>query len=388
MTRAPEVSALLSEASRAKCLILSRRELRAIEEPSTLKDALRDLGRHSDDCRGSASLELFGPESSGALGDAPAWVDAGALHEGLIAHLETHGPVDFVFCLDPWAAQLLSRMGEGITAARWILVSDLAFRKDQGRREYWNQMDEWFKRLSFAAIIPRDVWDQVLAEGVGGPTETPTIHLAKHGAWQWRRISGASSRAGALLFLVQYSDSLARIKVFLDSLARQDYPRSNLHVAILVRESNRDLDAYLRWFALAHPEVGVEAIEADQLTLVLDQSLGATLVLVDDSSILPDKFARAVSEAAFTSAGADLCSVPLNLEASAHIITGNLDPLANYEKLLLAFQERKNPKRAAQIIPSEAWENGVGEVVPRILRLAQEAVPASGLALLQLAELT
>jgi hypothetical protein len=387
MSHAIEIVALLTEASQAKCLVLSRRELRAIEDPSDLRDVLRDVSRHSEDCRGSGGAEVFGSESADDLGDAPAWVDAGALHEGLIAHLETQGPVDFVFCMDPWAAQLRSRTGGAAADARWIFVSNLSDRKSKAHREYWDRMEEWFKGHSFSAIVSRDVWDLALAEGKKVSKGSSRIHLEKHGAWQWRRISGPDFQARTLLLLVQYSGCLARIKVFLDSLARQDYPKQSLRAAILLRGGNRDLDTYLQWFALVHPDVRVVAVDAAQLAPVLKQTPGATLVLVDESSILPDKFARAVCEAAVTSVGADLYSVPLSLEASAHIITGNLDPLSNYEKLLLAFQGGKSVKRAAQIIPYEAWAKGEGEVVPRIMRLAREAVPASGLVLLQLAEL-
>jgi hypothetical protein len=406
-----EVSRLLGEAAKGKGVILSRRELNGFEKVSLseLNSHLRDLGRHDAQCGGEASRETLGIEHAADLGDSPAWMDAGSLYEELISTLETRGPVDFVFCLDPWSAQLISHAGEAAFGAQWIFVSDLERRRAQSHPEYWEQMEQWFNASSFSAIIAQDAWDRAISGPEGETQGDPSgrIHLERPGAWQWRRISGSPiakpSREGTLLLLVKYSGSLPHLRVFLDSLARQDFPKDSLHCAILGGEGGGALETYLKWFALSHSQLSIALVDTSagtgegwkpELNRLLKQVPGAVLVLTGDHSVLPDRFARVTVEMSKSKTRPLLFGVPLSFEATAHIITGNLDPLPNYENLLRAFSETlKEPfPESARIISPETWMTGGGDPSSRILEMAQAtgstvSDPSQGLGLLQLGDL-
>ncbi len=152
MTRKEELAQLIAEAGKADTIVLTRRELKRVDAAGEhLKDILRQLGESKAPARGT----ILDPSED--LGHASAWIDAGEVYEELIAQ---DPPPDFVFCLDPWAGQLHSRMQEAAPQARWILVSDLDRRGDHP--EYWENLESWFGSLSWSAIVPRDLWVETL----------------------------------------------------------------------------------------------------------------------------------------------------------------------------------------------------------------------------------
>lgn len=383
MTATLDLESLLSEAARGKGAILSRRELAGYEQIGVeeLRKTLHRMGHHHDNCRGPASQDILGGDED--LGDAPAWIDAGGLYEDLVTALEAQGPVDYVFCLDPWTAQLRSRIQEIAPKARWILISDPPERKDSEHREYTEQLDAWFQTLSFAALLPREALEAPVAVAEQSPA---IVHLEKPGAWQWRRILPQATVSR--LFLIRYSGSVLHLRLFLDSLARQTAPKGSLSGVLLRGEGGEDPTACLRWFALSQPHMVMTALGLSnedawksELSRILSRHGGATLVLISDHAVLPEDFAKNPPQAAK--------SVALSAEASAHILTGNLDPLPNYESLLKAFldQNQESDVDIARVLAPEAWQSGAGDRVDHILRLAQEKTAGPKLPLLHLADL-
>jgi len=369
---------LLAQAAEGRGILLSRREFRAFEKMSVaqLRDSLRDLGRHSDRCRGKGSAEIFGAEGSADLGDAPAWIDAGAVYEELLEFMKLNGPPDYVICVDPWAAQLRSRVGELASSAKWILVSDLAQRARAGKKEYWEELGAWFETLAYSAILPKESWDPVLA-----PAEHPVprpgddrIFAEKLGAWRWRRLVPVETST-ALLFLVRYSGSLSHLRVLLDSLLRQEGPRETSQCVILAGAEGEDPQSYLRWVALAHPRLRLTLLRTSadwkpELGRLLEKAPTATLVMIGDHAILPTGFARLVQ----AGTQAKVLGIPMSLEATGHIVTGNLDPHPNYETLIRSFSAEQKPRtECARIIPPEALKGAGGDLVGRLLQLSEEA---------------
>jgi hypothetical protein len=391
-----EVKALLSEAEDARVLAISRRELvRADCAGRSLLDTLRELGRHADDSAGKGSLEILGDAPVGDLGHAPSWIDAGGVYEDLVAHGPEQG--DIIFCLDPWAAQLI-RDDDSASGARWFVVSDVNVRKPASHEDYWAQLEEWLERRPFAGIISREAWEEAL-----GSRAVPSVHLQRPGAWQWKTMGGTAEPSGAgtqaLLFLVKYSGSLPHLRVFLDSLARQDHPRERLRATILISEESEDLRRYLRWHALAHPTLAVEALvmspsETDanaELNRSLEAFPGALVVMTGDHTILPSGFSRVALEMSAARVLPSLPGLPLSAEASAHAVTGNLDAVAHYESLAAAFS--RAPESAAEdavrLVPAEAWRGGDLGPVANIMAYVRETGHAAvgGPALLQLGDL-
>lgn len=351
-----DVTALLSEAEKARVLVLSRRE--AVRAEGPLAKVIRNLDRHEELCAGRGSYEIFGDAPLDDLGHAPYWIDAGSVCEDLV-NLGTDS-VDYVFCLDPWAAQLV-RDVDAASGARWYVVSDLSVRKPLAHGEYWAQLEEWFERRPFAGIIAREAWEGALRTESDelSPVRPASVHAQRPGAWQWKKIS-TSADEQTLHFLVKYSGSLPHLRVFLDSLVRQECLKEQLRATILTSEKTEDLQRYLRWHALAHPTLTAESI----VTLEVDQSLGAVpgalVVLADDHTILPPRFSRF----AFAMAAADACPllrrIPLSVEATAHVLTGNLDAVGNYESLVGAFirESKTGSEEAVRLIPSNVWMGG------------------------------
>jgi hypothetical protein len=315
--------------------------------------------------------EIFDPSTIAELGHAPDWIDAGAAYEELLKELENE-PADVIICRDPWSAQLLSRAGEASTSARWIFESDVDERE---HAEYWRDMEPWFRSLP---------WSEIKA------IEAPPEHLQKPGAWEWRSISPLTS---GVVLLVRYSGSFPHLKAFVDALARQHYPKERMSCLILAKERSADLDRYLRWLALAHPKMRVSVVQdaagaerpwEARLNRTLAEWTNATVVLVDDHAVLPEHFAR---DLAAEEASVAFSSLPLSPEVTAHVLTGNLDPLATYDKLAGGFGDEPTPENA-RAIPAEVWRSGEGAPSARILRLAAEPTgDAPRRSLLQLADL-
>ncbi len=360
-------------------MILSSCQLRYFEHlpVSELERSISALRTASSTLKAGSSSEIFGQKPSGVLGDAPAWVDAGVVYEELIATIESRGLLDFVFCVDPWAAQLRSRAGEIAGEARWVLVSDLEGRKREGGREaYWESLAQWFGTLSYAAILQEGFLDEAKEESEAAPARRPQdqIFLQQLGSWLWRRVSPRP--LAPVLFLVRYSGSLAHLRIFLDSLARQT-DAGRLCRCVVLSGGGEDVRSYLRWFAIAQKGLPVDLIEMAasserdwraELGRLLAGSGSPALVLLGDHSILPGSFVRTLEEDRISCAR----GTTLGSEASAHIITGNLDPIANYESLLRAHSGvQEGGAEGARILSPEVWQDPGGDSVSRILALSQ-----------------
>lgn len=399
---AAAVKALLAEAENAKVIVISRRELvRADHAGPSLASTLRELDRHAEDCRGKGSTEILGEAPMDNLGHAPFWIDAGEVYEDLIAQSPEQG--DIVLCLDPWAAQLI-RDDDAATGAKWFVVSDVNVRKPGSHEDYWGQLEEWLERRPFTGIISRDAWEEALGLDSGDGHAAPSGHSRRSGAWQWKTMGEApepgAAESQAILFLVKYSGSLPHLRVFLDSLARQEMPKENLRVTILSSEPAEDLRQYLRWHALAHPTLAMEVLVtagaddgpwSSELNRSLEAFSGALVVLTGDHTILPSRFSRVALNMAAADGRPALSAIPLSAEASAHVVTGNLDAVAHYEKLVDAFSRKleKSAGDAVRLVPPKAWLGGELGPLANIMAYVRETndAPPGGPALLQLGDL-
>jgi len=394
MTGTESFAEVLEKASRGRCVILSRRDCRGFDSVSLaeLKDTLREMGDHTDTCSGDASAEIFGAAAA-ELGHASAWIDAGLVYEGFADTIQSNGVPDTVFCLDPWAAQLRSRAGEIAPRATWILQSDLDDRKGRERREYWEQLEEWFKSLSFSAIFPKSAWDEVLAPSGEPPPRSgaPELFAQKPGAWRWRRLT-APPQAASVILLSRYSGSLSHLRVLLDSVVRQEGAREGTGIVILAGDEGEDPRTYLKWFEIAHPRQPASLIrtagdwKAD-LNRVLGKAPSAVVVMAGDHAVLPAGFLGTVRRGACPA----IVGIPASLEASAHILTGNLDAVQKYETLLASFfREGKARPDAARVVAAETWNDRSVDPASRLLEIARERREEKGgapLFLLELADL-
>jgi hypothetical protein len=374
---APEILELLAEAAQGRVVLLTSRELRSCDnvDVSALRAALQTMGQHEEHCLDNETREMLEAEASENFGHAPFWLAAGARLEELLVRLENHGPADYIFCLDPWAAQIRSKADKMAPTAAWVLISDLDERKKGKDREYWEQLEAWFEALPFAVIVPRKVWDQAIspAQPPSLPATEPELFAAKPGAWRWRRLT-SSPKAAPVVFLVRYSGSLGHLRVFLDSVVRQEGPKDGVHIAILAGVEGEDPRAYLQWFDIAHPGqrttlIGTSGIWKTELSQFLGRASGATVVMAGDHSILPSRFTALVRQGA----SPRVLGIPASLEVTAHVLTGNLDPIQNYETLLQSFSSEKKARgEAVRIVSSETWNKGTGDPADRLLAIAQE----------------
>jgi hypothetical protein len=95
---------------------------------------------------------------------------AAELYEQLLAPTKTREPIDLVVCLDPWAACLLGHTQNPCPEATWVLVSDLADRKQGGDKEYWEDMEEWVRRLPSLLILDAQ---EMIPRRPADPTSPP-----------------------------------------------------------------------------------------------------------------------------------------------------------------------------------------------------------------------
>lgn len=403
-----QVEALLAEAGNTKVLILSQGELGCAERPA---ESLGQLLCQSS--RGKGSLDtgaraIFGSLPLHELGHAPHWIDAGALFEELESHLGAAGDLPYVFCMDPWAGQLLGRSDDLAERAKWVYVSDLEERKKSGSHPaYWEALETWFRELPFTCILPKALLVRAMEAKGAPPKALPlpkanVIHAERPGAWQWRVLrqarASAKPRLRTLLMVCRYSGSLAHLRVFLDSVVRQELPKEALEVAILAPPGKEDLESYLKWFALAHEALRVRLLQLSaedskgwkiKLNDRLSKDPEATVVLLSDHCILPKVFgpfllSKSVPEQVIAFPG-----LAIGTLASAHIVTGNLDPIEHYEKLTQGSSGDQVPRKPeiARCIPPKLWTGGEGEPFSRIFGLAQGSASVSGPALLELADL-
>ena len=366
---------LLSRVAAGRGAILSRRGLRGYDQVSIedLTENLRDMTRHAESCGGQGSSEIFGDLPIDDLGHAPAWIDAGALYEDLVEVAQSSGPLNYVICVDPWSAQLRSRAAEIAGDAQWILLSDLDERKRDPHKDYFEQLGEWLNALSYSAVLPRRDCQVEKAEHVASAPVESAVHARKPGAWEWRRLSAAQP-AWTFVLLVRYSGSLAHLKVFLDSLLRLDGRPDSLQVVLLVGAAGEDPRPYLRWISLAHPKLRVAIIEISSdwrsgLRPILAAVPEAMVGMIGDHAILPPKLLRLLKDGGQSVA----LGVLLPMEASAHILTGNLDAIPNYETLLHSVPEDA-PKRTecARFFDLGLLTAGGGDPVEQLLERTRE----------------
>jgi hypothetical protein len=106
-----------------------------------------------------------------------------------------------------------------------------------------------------------------------------------------------------------------------------------------------------------------------------------------DHTVLPTDFVRKVEGGL----RGRVVGVRVPIEATAHILTGNLDPLSNYETLLEGCSKDPNARREGlRIIPPDRWRRGEGDLADRLARLAKEGGStgaAPSLTLLELGDL-
>jgi hypothetical protein len=384
----PSVGSMLTEAGSAKSILIDSRTFRRLESPGeSLIGVLRLMWEKRDLGKRTASSEILGNSWKGP-NHPTAWLDLGDLYEALIANVESEGPADYIFCLDPWVAQLLGPKGEARIAAKWVFVSDIDKRRTLDHEVYWEDLGKWFSELPFVAILPSTALGSLDSARTSSAGRLRSkVFLQSQGAWQWLRLSADSRQTsppeGKLLFIVRSSGTLMYLRVMLESVIRQSFPKERLEVVVLTQGAGSpELSTYLKWLALACSQCRVSLVEMSdniawrsRVNQILAAQREATLVLTHDRVLLSESFSQTVAESAASRTLSGCKGVMLGRESTAHILTGNLDPIRNYGDLLSAHAGTPAAPvtRGARVIPAALWSEGGGEWLERISSLQEES---------------
>lgn len=372
---ASRTMAMLQVAARTRCRVLSWGGIQDIE-PSETQGELERLSLRLRDVEGlvyrggsGAGPKILCSEGAMDLGHAPSWIGTGQVYEELIAKDESGVHVDYVFCLDAWAASIAAMKPEGIQRSKWVYVSDHNSLQNGPHSEYWGQMARWLVGVGFDAIVAKSVWDRVLsdAQGLaspGGRRPSERVHCSVLGAWQWL-VYGMlpereQPRSGCITFLVRSSGSVANFKTLWKSICRQDYDLSKVRVLALVPGHRDELASFLKWAGVAHNEIRTDLINLEESSnsARIDQGPAQDseffALLASDRIMLSRGTAQRLARARVSES---VPAVTLDLETSAHIITGNLDPVSHFDKLLQAFANTSPRAEAMRVIPRSALDN-------------------------------
>ncbi len=316
--------------------------------------------------------------SAGSLPEeAVRWVEAGDLFEKVASAAEKGARFDYAFCLDPWAACILSRLGNLLEGVAWIFVSDLKGRSKEDKA-FWDSMEFWISTLRFHHIVPVEALIREAQGAAGAPSlENPSCREGGPGAHEETtgltpaqsaetdptnpytghriQILPASSLGKPLtlkvsILLQHYGGGgSSYTRVFLDSLIRQKMPPEEIEVWVSTPEVAGDLAEYLRIFALAHPRPAIRPFDPGRSEGI---PFRAPVVAVSDAGvILPETLLDEVSRDAGKDGIRHIPHVLIGREVAAHILTGNLDPVAHYEALRKAHVEARPEGRLADDPP-------------------------------------
>jgi hypothetical protein len=336
-----------------------------------------------------------GPNDERIPLETRALIAAGDLFEKLIAYLAQDKAPETIFCLDPWAAQILPRGMSLASESEWIFISDLEERIAGPDSEHWKGIQEWTNDLPFERVVAVsdlgiDPGDRRSRQAVTRPPSAPIRKplepidpfppLASAPAWRWRRIlpkgtSRPSTPPPTVDFILLHRASSLHLRAALDAIARQEDPSTKIQVLILSRGSTEPVGDFIQYFARAYPRLairteGVASIEADSATLFqgLRMSRGLHCVaLMDDGILVPSDFTKRILVGAKSQPSIlRLGRVLLDAETAAHILTGNLDPIPHYEKLLMTSRERVASTRNPMVVLRGGGGKGLPEFAGRI----------------------
>lgn len=142
-----------------------------------------------------------------------------------------------------------------------------------------------------------------------------------------------------LTFCYKY---LQRFRIFLDSIARQDYPQERIEVCIVVPGNPDGIVEYLQLFQLSHPRlrVRIEQVEDTQfrnrgkmINTAFHLSKGRVVMVADGDIVMPPDFVSSMLREHDEKAVVGCWRTALSREITAQVITGNLDAVEHHEKL-------------------------------------------------------
>jgi hypothetical protein len=318
-----------------------------------------------------------------------AWIEAGELYEKLLAYQESRSSFDFIFSLDPWSTLMLSRSAPLLSEAKWVYLHDLGERANGPEGEYWKATENWIRGLPLYEVIAQDrvpltpVTPPCLSAAslpakkdaplaAYGP---PKMSAETHQAWHWKRIVPIPEKKprgpeNPVVVVVKYTGRLVHFRVLLDSVARQKFDTGRLSLSIFAELECPELEEYLRYLKIAYPTLPVEIVpsrtgqkEADPwLKIAVPRQEGGVLLLLEESTFLPSTFLSIVARVSQEKRIVGIPSRMLGGEAAAHIVTGNLDPIPHYEKLVLGCpgsgkEDNQAPPCGALLLPPEVRVN-------------------------------
>ena len=155
-----EIQAWLNSAARGNCLLLSTDASAASLSLPTL--ALKTLEERLKGSNNTPPTVLRGEMPAGStfpLSCAYAsehergWLAVANLHEKVLGVLKEAPSIDYIFCLDPWAASLKSNLAQNASQAKWVWVSDNESLQSESEREYWHDLNEWLFSQKFEEVI-------------------------------------------------------------------------------------------------------------------------------------------------------------------------------------------------------------------------------------------
>lgn len=141
---------------------------------------------------------------------------------------------------------------------------------------------------------------------------------------------------------------LQRFRVFLDSIARQDHPIEKIEVCVAAPGNPDGLLEYLDLFRKTHPRISIamakvpEEIRANRgkmINAAFEASAAPVVMAADCDLVLPPHFVRTMLAAHAPNRVSGCWRVPLDEVVTAHILTGNLDPVALFGEL----QKQRTP---------------------------------------------
>jgi len=171
----------------------------------------------------------------------------------------------------------------------------------------------------------------------------------------WRSLTALNSTAGAkhsrrFSILTCCHKYLQRFRVFLDSIIRQAYPLDQIEVCVALPGNPDGVDEYLQLIRQIHPALSIisvkvsEAIRKNrgrQINEAFRESTGDIIIVNDCDIVLPKYFCERIQRGYHHEAVIGCWRTALSPEVTAHILTGNLDPVENFELLKTQWDEEE-----------------------------------------------
>jgi len=181
---------------------------------------------------------------------------------------------------------------------------------------------------------------QMAHETITGPEDS-------HNKW-WQQLSDVckSSDTDAstpdFAILTCCYKYLQRFRIFLDSIARQDYPRDRIEICVAAPGNPDGLFEYLELFHQAHQKIRISVVEIPEtdcknrgkmINAAFKASSAPVVMAADCDIILPSYFIKNMLSAHSPKHVLGCWRTPLDANVTAHIVTGNLDPVDLFDQL-------------------------------------------------------